>query len=116
MLRVSTVAIAVLIAMSFGISGALAQATSDKTSAKTPMGIDQKTGQMDQTTDKAARKVEGKIKSVAGGMVTLEDGTKLTIPKSLMVPMGQLMPGAVIAAEYEEKSGRKVATSVQIKS
>ena len=110
MLRASVVAITVLMAMSFGISGALAQATMDKAPVKKP------TGQMDQTTDKAARKVEGKIKSVAGGMVTLEDGTKLTIPKSLMVPMGQLKPGAVIAAEYEEKSGQKVATSVQIKS
>jgi hypothetical protein len=116
MLRVSAVAIAVLIAMSFGISGALAQATTDKAPAKKPMATDQKPSQMDSTTDKTARKVEGKIKSVAGSMVTLEDGTKLAIPKSLMVPMAQLKPGAVIAAEYEKKSGRKVATSVQIKS
>ena len=124
MIRVSGIAVAALMAMSFGVSGALAQAKFDtlggpasgQTQPK-PNGIGEKTGQMDQTTDKTARRVEGRIKSVtAGGMVTLEDGTKLTIPSSLMIPVAELKPGAVIAAEYEEKGGQKVATSVQIKS
>jgi hypothetical protein len=66
---------------------------------------------------KMGMRVEGKIKSVgAGGVVTLDDGTKLTIPASVMVPKDQLKPGAMISAEYEEKAGQKVATSVQIKS
>ena len=61
--------------------------------------------------------VEGRIKTVdsASGTLTLADGTKLVIPKALMVPRGQLKPGVAINADYEEKAGEKVATSLQIK-
>ena len=61
--------------------------------------------------------VEGRIKAVdsATATLTLADGTKLVIPKALMVPRGQLKPGVAINANYEERAGEKVATSLQIK-
>ena len=49
----------------------------------------------------------------SNSVVTLEDGVKLTIPKT--VPNDQLKPGAMIIAEYEQKGRRKIATSVQIR-
>ena len=61
--------------------------------------------------------VEGRIKAVdaSTGTLTLDDGTKLVIPKALMVPRGQLRPGVAINANYEERGREKVATSLQIK-
>jgi len=58
--------------------------------------------------------LEGKIKSVdpSGKMVTLEDGTKLTIPPTLAIEKTALQPGTNVMASYEEKSGQKVATSL----
>ena len=64
-----------------------------------------------------AQTIEGTIKSGgSNGMVTLEDGTKLAIPKTVMAPNDQLKPGTVIVAEYTQKGSQKIATSVQIKS
>ena len=61
--------------------------------------------------------IEGRIKAVdsATGTLTMADGMKLVIPKALMVPRGQLKPGVAINANYEERGGEKVATSLQIK-
>lgn len=104
MTRVFAAAVAVLMVALLAVSGAMAQPKTDKPADKP----------MEQKTEK--QKVEGKVKSVdPSGMVTLEDGTKLAIPKSVAVPKDKLKPGATISAEYEEKDGRKVATSVQIK-
>jgi len=91
MLRALALAAVLLAATSFGIAPVAAQ-----TQAKT---------------------VEGRIKAVdaSTGTLTLDDGTKLVIPKALMVPRGQLKPGVAINANYEEKGGDKVATSLQIK-
>jgi hypothetical protein len=63
-----------------------------------------------------AADVEGKIKSVdsSGKMVTLDDGTKLTIPPTLSVEKKALQPGANVKASYEEKGGQKVATSLMV--
>jgi hypothetical protein len=63
-----------------------------------------------------AQQVEGKIKSVdpSGRMVTLEDGTQLTIPPALNVPRESLKEGAILKASFEERAGQKVATSVQV--
>ena len=64
-----------------------------------------------------AQTIEGTIKSGgSNGTVTFEDGTKLAIPKTVLVPKDQLKPGAVIVAEYTQKGSRKIATSVQVKS
>ena len=63
-----------------------------------------------------AADVEGKIKSVdaSGKMVTLDDGTKLTIPPTLTVEKKALKPGKNVKASYEEKGGQKVATSFMV--
>ena len=60
------------------------------------------------------KQVEGTIKMVRGSTVTLEDGTQLSIPASVRVAQ-DLKPGAQISAEYEERGGQKIATSIQIK-
>ena len=63
-----------------------------------------------------AADVQGKIKSVdpSGKMVTLDDGTQLTIPPTLTVEKQALQPGANVKASYEEKDGHKVATSLMV--
>ena len=63
-----------------------------------------------------AADVSGKIKSVdpTGKMVTLDDGTQLTIPPTLTVEKQALKPGANVKASYEEKDGHKVATSFMV--
>ena len=61
-----------------------------------------------------AETIEGMILIVGSNrVVTLADGVKLTIPETM--PKDQLKPGAMIVAEYKQKGGRKIATSVQIK-
>lgn len=111
MVRFLAFAVALVMAALLGVSGGMAQSKMDQPKdQKTDMKMDKKSSDM-------AQKIEGKIKTVSmnGAMVTLEDGTKLTIPKSVMVPKGQLKPGAMISAEYQDKAGKKVATSVEIK-
>lgn len=63
-----------------------------------------------------AADVEGKIKSwdPAGNMVTLEDGTQLSIPADAKVQRDQLKEGAIVKASYDEKNGKKVVTSIQV--
>jgi hypothetical protein len=104
MIRVLAVVVAVLLSISLGVTGTMAQMKTDPAQPK-----------MEQKSDKMGHKVEGTIKSVRGNMVTLEDGTQLSIPSSMKVAKDQLKPGAQITAEYEERAGQKVATAVQIK-
>ena len=63
-----------------------------------------------------ADEAKGKIKSVdpSGKIVTLDDGTQLMIPPTLSVEKQALKPGANVKASYEEKDGRKVATSFMV--
>jgi len=104
MARAVAVVVAVLLTASLGVTGAIAQTKTDPAQPK-----------MEQKSDRMGQKVEGTIKSVRGNMVTLEDGTQLSIPSSVKVAKDQLKPGAQIVAEYEERAGQKVATAVQIK-
>ena len=104
MIRVPVVVVAMLLTASIGITGAMAQMKSDPAQPK-----------MEKKSDKMGQTVEGTIKSVRGNMVTLEDGTEISIPSSVKVTKDQLKPGAQISAEYEEKAGQKVARSIQIK-
>ena len=62
------------------------------------------------------QQVEGKIKSLdpSGRMLTLEDGTQLTIPPTVNVPPGTLKEGAIVKASFEEKNGQKVVTSLEV--
>jgi len=60
--------------------------------------------------------VQGKVKSydAATNMITLEDGTQISVPATVKVQADQLKPGATIKASYEEKDGKKVANSVEV--
>jgi len=65
----------------------------------------------------AAKEVEGTIKAVdpAGKMVMLDDGTQLEIPATVKVDRKDLKPGTPVKASYEEKDGKKVVTSIEVK-
>ena len=65
-----------------------------------------------------AAEVEGRIRSVdpSGRLVTLDDGTQLTIPTLLTVEKQALQPGASVKASYEEKNGQKLSTSFMVTS
>jgi Rieske Fe-S protein len=107
--RIVTAVLAVLLTGALGVGGALAQMPKGDTAQ--PKTMDQQKS-MEMNADK---RVEGTIKSVQGTTVTLDDGTTLSIPSSVKVSRAQLRPGAMIVAEYQERGGQKVATSVQIK-
>ena len=64
----------------------------------------------------AGSEVQGKIKSydAATGMITLEDGTQISVPLTVKVQADQLKPGTMIMASYDEKGGKKVANSVAV--
>ena len=61
-----------------------------------------------------AADVEGKIKSVDATekSFTLEDGTKLWVDES--VPIDKLKEGSEVKASYEDKDGKKMATSIEV--
>lgn len=58
--------------------------------------------------------IEGKIKSVEGSVVTLEDGTKLSIPAGARIDRMALKPGASVKASYQEQGADKVLTAIQV--
>jgi len=61
-----------------------------------------------------AAEIEGKIQKVdpADRMFVLEDGTQLWLAEGLQVD--SLKEGASVKASYEERDGKKIATSVQV--
>ncbi len=69
---------------------------------------------------KGMQQVEGKIKSVDPSprmwtLLTLEDGTQLTIPVTVIAQRLQLKEGAIVKASFEDRSGEKVVTSLEVK-
>jgi hypothetical protein len=104
MIRVLAVGVAALLMTSFGATATHAQMKTDPAQPK-----------MGQKSDRMSQRVEGTIKSVRGSLVTLEDGTELSIPSTVKVAQNQLKPGAQITAEYENRAGQKIAKSVDIK-
>jgi len=64
-----------------------------------------------------AGEVEGKIQSVdpSGRVVTLEDGTQLTIPDNVRVQRDALKEGAMVKASFEEKNGQKIVINIEVK-
>jgi len=60
--------------------------------------------------------VQGKIKSVdqSGRMLTLEDGTQLTIPATVRVNREDLMPGNDVKVSFEDKGTQKVVTQIEV--
>lgn len=63
-----------------------------------------------------AADVQGKIKDVdaTGRIVTLEDGTKLTIPNEVLVSRDILRPGAMVKASFEKKGAENVVKSIDV--
>lgn len=61
-----------------------------------------------------AAEVQGKIQRVdpATGILTLEDGTKLTLAKG--VRYDNLQPGSTVKVSYEDRNGSKVVTNIQV--
>jgi ferric-dicitrate binding protein FerR (iron transport regulator) len=59
--------------------------------------------------------VQGKVKTIDAGdrVVTLEDGTQITIPEGIAIDM--LKEGADITVSYEERDGKNQATNVEMK-
>src|SRR5437867_6644787 len=87
MIRIVAVLLAVLLTGALGVGGALAQMP--KSESAQPKSMDQpKSMEMN-------KRVEGTIKSVQGSIVTLDDGTTLSIPSSVKVSRDQLKPGAI---------------------
>ena len=63
------------------------------------------------------KQMEGMIKSVGPSAqnIMLEDGTVLVLPESLAIRRSELKPGAVIRAQYEERDGQKVVTTITVR-
>jgi uncharacterized protein DUF1344 len=59
--------------------------------------------------------IEGKVKSVdpSEKSFTLDDGTKIWVGDS--VSLDSLKEGADVKASFEEKDGKNIATSVEVK-
>jgi len=63
-----------------------------------------------------AKTIEGKVMTVdpTGKSLTLDDGTKLTIPESAKFSRADLKPGAAVKAAYEERDGQKILTNLEV--
>lgn len=61
-----------------------------------------------------AGELEGKIQKVdpADRMFVLEDGTQVWVAEG--VPMDKLKEGAKVKASYEERDGKKIATTFEV--
>lgn len=59
--------------------------------------------------------VQGKIKSVdmSEKTFTLEDGTKVWVSDGM--PMDKLKEGSDVKASFDQKDGKNVATSIEVK-
>jgi Protein of unknown function (DUF1344) len=62
-----------------------------------------------------AEEIQGKIKSLdtVERVIALENGTKIWVAEGLS--MGTLREGASVKASYEERDGKKVATSFELR-
>ncbi len=49
-------------------------------------------------------------------MVTLEDGTQLTIPPTVKVQREALKEGAIVQASFEQRGGQNVVTQIQVRA
>lgn len=103
--RILLIMVAVLVAVPVWVNGIQAQMA--PYGAPAPQGAQ---------AGAANHQIEGKITSVdpSGKMVTLEDGTQLMIPPTLNVQRENLKEGAIVKANFEERNGQKVATSLQV--
>lgn len=65
----------------------------------------------------AGNEVEGKVKSYdqTSNTLILEDGTQISVPATVKVEADKLKAGAMVKASFEEKDGKKTATSIEVK-
>ena len=63
------------------------------------------------------QEVRGMIKDVdpSGRMLTLDDGTQLTIPPTVQLPRG-IKEGSIVKASFEERAGQKVVTALEVQT
>jgi Protein of unknown function (DUF1344) len=63
----------------------------------------------------SAEEIQGRIKSLdtVERVIGLENGTRIWMAEGLS--MGTLREGASVKASYEERDGKKVATSIEVK-
>jgi Cu/Ag efflux protein CusF len=63
----------------------------------------------------ADKEMQGKVKGwdATAGIVTLEDGTMLSVPASV-AQRGDIKEGAMVKVSYDEKDGKKVVSKVEV--
>lgn len=61
------------------------------------------------------QEVQGTVKNLDASrrMLTLDDGTQLTIPPAVQLP-GGIKEGTIVKASFEERSGQNVVTSLEV--
>jgi Cu/Ag efflux protein CusF len=65
-----------------------------------------------------AADIEGKVKTwdAATKMITLEDGTQLTVAADAKMMGDPVKEGSTVKASYNEKDGKKVITQIEVKN
>jgi Cu/Ag efflux protein CusF len=65
-----------------------------------------------------AADIEGKVKTwdAATKMITLEDGTQLTVAADAKMMGDPVKEGSTVKASYDEKDGKKVITQIEVKN
>jgi Cu/Ag efflux protein CusF len=65
-----------------------------------------------------AADIEGKVKTwdPATKMITLEDGTQLSVAADAKMMGNPVKEGSTVKASYDEKDGKKVITQIEVKN
>ena len=66
---------------------------------------------MDRSNGQPSFMIQGRIVDLKPGWLMLGDGTQITVPENV-ARRSELPLGVMIRVQYEERDGRKVATSV----
>ncbi len=63
------------------------------------------------------KQLEGMISSIdlSTDTIVLESGDMLVVPSSLAINRSHLRPDVWVVAQYEERGGRKIATTISIR-
>ena len=63
------------------------------------------------------RLIEGTISSIdlSSDTIILENGDTLIVPSSLSMDRSHLKPDVWVVAQYEERGGRKIATTISVR-
>jgi Cu/Ag efflux protein CusF len=80
-------------------------------------GAPQSAPQMGSGLRGMQHEVHGMVKDLdpSGKSLTLDDGTRLTIPPTVQLP-GGIKEGSIVKASFEERAGEKVVTSLEIQT